>query len=260
MNTSPLLVTLQKQERIAIIELNNPAKRNALGAQVRELLHAAVRTAVDDTEVRAIVLTGAGGHFSAGGDISEMRERSILEHRTRWDLLNSLTRMIARGPKPVVSAVEGSAMGAGLSLAALADYAIAAEGAKLGAAFVRMGLVPDLGALWSVQRRVGPARAREMLGLGRILSAEQAERIGLVNERCETGHALERAIEVAREYAQLPPLAAALLKAALAEGADTLDAALRTEMECQSVAMTTADHREAVTAFLEKRQAVFKGN
>jgi enoyl-CoA hydratase/carnithine racemase len=212
-----------------------------------------------DAEVRAIVITGAAGHFCAGGDISEMKERTLLENRERWNLVTALIRLIALGPKPVVAAVEGSAMGAGLSLAALSDYLVTARDAKFGAAFVKMGLLPDMGALWSVQQRVGPAKAREILGLARSFDGTEAARIGLANEVVEPGQALARALAVAQEYAALPPVATALLKSAMAQGTDTLDAAIRSEVEFQAVAMGSGDHAEAVRAFTEKRSPTFDG-
>jgi enoyl-CoA hydratase/carnithine racemase len=212
-----------------------------------------------DDAVRAVVVTGAAGHFCSGGDISEMEQRTLLQNRERWNLVNAIVRLIAVGSKPVVAAVEGVAMGAGLSLAALADYTVCARDAKFGAAFVKVGLVPDLGALWSLQHRVGRSKAREIVGLGRPFDGAEAARIGLANEAVEPGAALERALAVAREYAALPPVANALIKSAFAQGVDSLEAAIRTEVESQAVAMGSADHAEAVAAFLAKRAPAFTG-
>jgi enoyl-CoA hydratase/carnithine racemase len=150
-------------------------------------------------------------------------------------------------------------MGAGLSIAALADHVVAARDAKFGAAFVKMGLMPDMGALWSLQHRVGRAKARELLGLARSFDGAEAGRIGLANEVVEPGQALNRAIAVAQEYAALPPVATALLKSALGQGVDSLDAAMRSEVEFQAVAMSSKDHAEAVRAFMEKRAPKFEG-
>ena len=144
-------------------------------------------------------------------------------------------------------------MGAGFSIAALGDYLVCARDAKFGAAFARMGLMPDMGALWSLQHRVGRRRRARSSGLARPFDGAEAHRIGLANEVCEPGAALERAIAVALEYAALPPVTSALLKSTLAQGVDTLEAAIRSETEFQAVAMGTADHAEAVRAFMEKR-------
>jgi enoyl-CoA hydratase/carnithine racemase len=226
---------------------------------MRTQLRERLETAMADPQVRAIVITGAAGHFCAGGDVSEMQQRTLLENRERWNLVTALIRLMALGPKPIVAAVEGSAMGAGLSIAALADYMVAARDAKFGAAFVKIGLMPDMGALWSLQQRVGLAKAREILGLARSFDGAEAGRIGLANEVVESGGALERAMAVAQEYAALPPVAMALLKSALAQGADSLDAAIRSEVEFQAVAMGSSDHAEAVRAFTEKRAPRFEG-
>jgi enoyl-CoA hydratase/carnithine racemase len=253
------MVQLSRDEAVAVLTLNFPARRNAFCLQMRTQLRERLEALMGDDGVRCIVLTGAAGHFCAGGDISEMQERTLLQNRERWNLVVALIRIIALGPKPVVAAVEGVAMGAGLSLAALADYTVCARDARFGAAFVKVGLMPDMGALWSLQHRVGRAKAREILGLGRGFDGVEAQRIGLANEVAEPGQALVRALQVAREYAALPPVASALIKSALAHGVDSLDAAVRSEVELQAVAMGSADHAEAVAAFMAKRSPVFKG-
>lgn len=253
------MVPLSRTGPVAVLTLNFPARRNAYCLQMRTQLRERLEAVFADDEVRAIVITGAAGHFCAGGDISEMQERTLLENRERWNLVTALIRLMALGPKPVVAAVEGSAMGAGLSIAALADYLVVARDAKFGAAFVKMGLMPDMGALWSLQQRVGPAKAREILGLARSFDGAEAGRIGLANEVVDGGQALQRAMAVAQEYAALPPVATALLKSALAQGADSLDGAIRSEVEFQAVAMGSKDHAEAVRAFIEKRAPQFEG-
>ena len=253
------MVPLARTGAVAVLTLDFPARRNAYCLQMRTQLRERLESVMADAQVRAIVITGAAGHFCAGGDVSEMKERTVLENRERWSLVTALIRLMALGPKPIVAAVEGSAMGAGLSIAALADYMVAARDAKFGAAFVKIGLMPDMGALWSLQQRVGPAKAREILGLARSFDGAEAGRIGLANEVVEPGSALERAMAVAQEYAALPPVATALLKSALAQGADSLDAAIRTEVEYQAVAMCSHDHAEAVRAFTGKRAPRFEG-
>ncbi|HSV36605.1 MAG TPA: enoyl-CoA hydratase/isomerase family protein [Ramlibacter sp.] len=253
------MVPMSRSGAVAVLTLSFPARRNAYCLQMRTQLRERLEAVMADAEVRAIVLTGDAGHFCAGGDISEMQERTLLENRERWNLVMALIRLMALGPKPIVAAVEGSAMGAGLSLASLADYVVAARDAKFGAAFVKIGLMPDMGALWSLQQRVGPAKARELLGLARSFDGVEAGRIGLANEVAEPGQALARAMAVAQEYAAMPPVATALLKNALAQGTDSLDAAIRSEVEFQAVAMTSKDHAEAVRAFAEKRAPRFEG-
>ena len=253
------MVPARREGAVAVLTLNFPAKRNAFCLQMRTQLRDRLEAAMTDAEVRAVVITGAASHFCAGGDISEMVSRTLLQNRERWALVTALIRLIALGPKPVVAAVEGFAMGAGLSIAALGDHVVAARDARFGAAFLKVGLMPDMGALWSLQHRVGRAKAREILGLARLFDGVEAGRIGLVNEVVEPGEALARALVVAQEYARLPPVALALLKSALSQGVDDLAAAMRTEVEFQAVAMGTQDHTEAVRAFLEKRTPEFEG-
>jgi enoyl-CoA hydratase/carnithine racemase len=253
------MVPLARTGAVAVLTLDFPARRNAYCLQMRTQLRERLEAVMADAQVRAIVITGAAGHFCAGGDVTEMQQRTLLENRERWNLVTALIRLMALGPTPIVAAVEGSAMGAGLSIAALADYMVVARDAKFGAAFVKIGLLPDMGALWSLQQRVGPAKAREILGLARSFDGAEAGRIGLANEVVEPGKALERAIAVAQEYAALPPVATALLKSALAQGSDSLDAATRSEVEFQAMAMCSQDHQEAVRAFAEKRAPKFEG-
>lgn len=253
------VITVTREGAVAIITLSNAARRNAMGLKMRQQLVASFEQLMADKSCRAIVLTGAGGHFCAGGDISEMKQRTLLENRSRWSLPMSLVRLMATGPKPIVAAVEGVAVGAGMSLVALCDYAVAARNAKFAAAFVKVGILPDVGAFWSVPRKVGFSKARELFGLARQFEGEEAARIGLVNQLAEPGAALADALAVAQEYAAMPPVAMALLKSALAEGVDTLAAAMRSEVDLQTVAMATRDHQEAVSAFLEKRKPEFTG-
>lgn len=253
------MAALRREGAVAIVTLDYPARRNAFCMQMRTQLRDRLAELMADDTVRALVLTGAGGHFCSGGDISEMERRTLLQNRERWNLVNTLIRLIALGPKPVVAAVEGSAMGAGLSMASLSDYTVCASDARFGAAFVKVGLVPDMAALWSLQHRVGRAKAREILGLGRMFDGAEAGRIGLANEVVAPGQALERALVVAQEYAALPPVASAMIKSALAQGVDSLDAAIRSETEAQAVAMSSDDHAEAVAAFMAKRAPLFNG-
>lgn len=253
------MVPLTRSGAVAVLTLTYPARRNAFCLQMRTQLRDRLEATMADPEVRALVVTGAQGHFCAGGDISEMAPRTLLQNRERWNLVTGLVRQIALGPKPVVAAVEGTAMGAGLSIAALCDHVVAARDAKFGAAFVKVGLLPDMGALWSLQHRVGRAKARAIFGLGRTFDGVEAGRIGLADEVAEPGEALTRATAVAEEYAALPPVASALIKSAMAQGVDGLEAAIRTEVDYQVVAMDSADHGEAVRAFMEKRVPRFTG-
>jgi enoyl-CoA hydratase/carnithine racemase len=254
------MVPLARTGAVAVLTLDFPARRNAYCLQMRTQLRERLETAMTDPQVRAVVITGAAGHFCAGGDVSEMKERTLLENRERWNLVTALIRLMALGPKPIVAGRRGIRRWARASRSRRWPTTWWPRATRsFGAAFVKIGLMPDMGALWSLQQRVGPAKAREILGLARSFDGVEAGRIGLANEVVEPGSALERAIAVAQEYAALPPVTTALLKSALVQGSDSLEAAIRTEVEFQAVAMGSQDHAEAVRAFTEKRAPKFEG-
>lgn len=253
-------IQVTRDGEIAIVTINNPERRNALGRQMRLALRDTIhQLMVADAESRAIVLTGAGGQFSAGADISEMTKRTVLQSREILEESCLVVRDMLAGPKPVVAAVEGSAFGAGLSLAVAADHLVAASNARFCAAFMRIGLLPDTGILWTLPKKIGMSKARELLSLAREIDGVEAGRIGLANQVVEPGQALRAAIDYARALAQQPPLGMALLKSALTYSTDDMDAALRAEIDFQPVLRQSKDHLEAASAFIEKRPPVFTG-
>lgn len=253
-------INIELDGGIATVTLNDPPKRNAFSRQMRvELLEAIAALHADDA-CRAIVLTGAGGTFCSGGDISEMEVRTQATQRRRLVETTDIARLMLTGPKPIVGAVEGAAMGAGLTLASACDYVVTADNARLCFAFVRMGLLPDTAAYWIVPRRVGLAKAQELFGLARMLDGTEAYRINLVNEVAPAGTVLERARAVAAEYAAMPPVALSILKGALANGFPSLDAAIQFELVAQPLVQRSNDHVEAIAAFREKRPGIYTGD
>jgi enoyl-CoA hydratase/carnithine racemase len=253
------LVLFHREGEIAVLTLNNPTRRNALSLRMREVLYEHLLEVEHDEQVRAIVLTGAGGQFCAGGDLSEMHQRPVLEARLRMDLPTRIFKLLVTGPKPFLVAAEGNVAGVGLSLLAASDYAVAASDARLSCAFIKVGLLPDAGGLWSIPRRVGRRKALELCALGEPFDAESALSMGMVNAVSPPGQALAQALVVARKMAQNPPVAMALLRAALSVGADTLDQAVNTEITMQGALMNTDDFGEAASAFMDKRPPVFRG-
>lgn len=250
----------ERSGAVAKLTLNLPDRRNALSLPLREALRARLQELMkpqDDS--RAIVLCGAGGNFCAGGDISEMRKRTALEVRDRLGLFLDIFKLIVCGPKPVVCAVEGAAMGAGLSFAAAGDYVVTAANARYSCAFVKMGLLPDTGLFWSLSQKMGAGKARELMLRATEFDGQTAFELGLANEIVEPGMAEAAAMKVAERLARVPPMAIALLKAALAGGCDTLEQAYETEINLQPTLRRSHDHREAARAFLEKREPVFTG-
>lgn len=255
------IVRVEHDDGVAIVTLNYPQRRNAFSMKMRETLFRVLYRLMHlDSSCHVIVLTGANGVFCAGGDISEMKERTVLDYRERNLLPLNIFRLLVEGPKAVVAAVEGFAMGAGVSLAAASDYVITASNTRYACAFVKVGLMPDTGLFWSLGQRVGAGKARELMLTADEFNGEEALRIGFANQMAAPGETLQAAVEVAREYARMPPLAVAHLKTALATGIDSLEKAIETEVNLQPILRRSQDHQEATKAFMEKRAAVFVGN
>lgn len=252
------LVALDRRDTVAVISMTRADRRNALSVAMREALIVALETCMADDGVRAIILTGAGGHFCAGGDLDDFELADVDAGRVRMRRAHMLPRLIAAGPKPVVCAVEGSAFGAGLSLVMMCDHVVAAEGTRFCASFVKAGLMPDYGLIWSLQRRVGYARASEILMQAVEVSASEAQAMGLINETCPKGEALERAQAVAALLAMRAPLALAAIKQTQAV-ATGLESVFEQEIDAQARLFKSADFEEAVVAFREKRSPEFTG-
>jgi 2-(1,2-epoxy-1,2-dihydrophenyl)acetyl-CoA isomerase len=257
--TSDGPVRVAQYDAVTILTLNAPEKRNALTIAARLALRRALEEACADAGCRAIVLTGAGGAFCAGGDLSAMRADDPLGARHRLGIVHDIVRFIAAGPKPVVAAVEGPAFGAGVSFAAASDLVVAAPDARFCASFARVGLMPDAGLLWSLPPRVGLGRAKRMIFSAEVVDAAEALRIGLVDEIAEPETVLDTALARAHELATFAPLSIALTKATLARGTADLEEVLKAEMDGQPLLFGTADHAEGRAAFFEKRRPAFRG-
>jgi 2-(1,2-epoxy-1,2-dihydrophenyl)acetyl-CoA isomerase len=248
-------------ERVATITLDRPDALNAFTIPMKLELLGAFRTAARDREVRAVILTGAGRAFSAGQDLKERLEPDPaplgVELRERY---NPLILAMRRLPKPIVGAINGVAAGAGASVAFACDVRIASEKASFALAFGRIGLVPDSGATWLLPRLVGPAKAAELALLNEPLSAADAERFGLVAKVVPADALADEARSIALRLAALAPHALALTKRALERSWTVdLESHLEYEADLQGLAGATADHREGIAAFVEKRAPDFTG-
>jgi 2-(1,2-epoxy-1,2-dihydrophenyl)acetyl-CoA isomerase len=247
------------ENRIATITMNEPKKLNALDARLASEITAALGEAKDDESVKVVVLTGAGKAFCAGGDISVFTkldlEGSIKFVKDAHSLVGAFTKM----PKPVIAAVNGFAVGAGLSLTLLSDIVISSDKAMYGAAFVNVGLVPDIGSLYFLPRLVGLQKAKELAFTGKNIDANEAYRLGIVNT--VVGHeTFGQAVQdfsklLAGQSGSAMGYAKQLLNSSFDLGIDEL---LEIEAITQGVCMQSADSKEGVDAFINKRKAVFK--
>lgn len=244
------------RDGVVTLTLDVPEKRNALSMDLRERLLETLRQDEADAAVKAIILTGANGIFSSGGDITLFGQGEEGDWRRRLGILHEAIRLLIAGRKPVIAAVSGAAFGAGPSLAMTADTVIADRGARFSTAFARVGLFPDAGLLWTLPQRIGPALTRQLVMDARVLDVEAAQRLGIVDEVVEQDDLHEAAHRAALKASALAPLTIAATKKSLAAG---LDAVLAEEMETQMRLFTSEDHKEARAAFLSKRQPVFKG-
>ena len=255
MDTPLMRVVAERMGDVLVLTMDYPARRNALAVPIRRQLEDALETASSDG-TRAVVLTGAGGHFCSGGDISGMDVKGPLDGRERMRHTHRLIRLMAFGNLPIVAAIEGFCVGAGLSLACICDTIVAAENAKLGAGFGKIGLMADLGLPHTLPHRVGPAKARQILLYHKQYTAPEAVAMDLVDEVVSAGQALTVALERAHFLAAQAPAPMALTRQMLAIG---LHEALETERHFQASLFTTADFQEGRAAFLGKRQPVFRG-
>lgn len=253
------LIETERRDAVVVVTLNDPDRRNALSPDMRAQLLAVLDPLMGDDPCRAIVLTGAGGSFCAGGDLKSMRAGDPVYARHRMMVSHRLVRLLAAGPKPVVAAVEGYAFGAGLSLAALTDICVVSRKASFGAIFGKVGLMGDLGLLWSLPQRIGAARTKRLLLGAGTMDATEAQQSGLADRLCDAGDTLEVAVQEAIGFAQMAPLPLAATRSAFAQLGGDLDRALALEVDLQSALMASDDHAEGRAAFFEKRAPQFKG-
>jgi 2-(1,2-epoxy-1,2-dihydrophenyl)acetyl-CoA isomerase len=248
---------------VATITLDRPKSLNSLTVEMKVGLLEAVERARDDETVRAVLLTGAGRAFCVGQDLREHAD-DLASGRTELNTVtehyNPIVAALTSLPMPVVAAVNGMAAGAGAALALACDFRIAAEDAGFLMAFARVGLGPDSGSSWTLQRLVGLGRATAMLLLAEPVTAQQALEMGMVNIVVPSADLLATAAELAARLAAGPTVAYAAIKETIAFSAshDLADSLAR-EAEMQARCGATEDHRNAVEAFLAKQQAVFTG-
>jgi len=249
---------------IATIKLNRPQKLNAFGGTMREDVLDAVRLVAADDRIRVLIVTGEGRGFSAGGDIDYLKKlREDKDEHGMRSLLSAgqqVTHAFRSMWKPVIAAVNGPCAGAGFSFALGCDIRIASENASFGASFARIGLHPDWGGSWFLPRLVGSANACELIFTGAMISAVQAEKIGLVNRVVPHDELMPTVTDLARTMANNSPKVLRLAKESIYRSLTSdLETAFARESEVQTECFYSEDFLEGVTAFTEKRKPVFKG-
>ena len=254
---------IERDGPVTVITLNRPKTRNALDRALLQALGNALAGAGEDTAARAVVLTGAGGAFSAGADLKEAMSNmdSVSEQlEETLGMYHFIIRAIVGMPKPLVAMVDGGAVGFGCDLALACDLRLLSADAYLQEKFVKIGLMPDGGGTFWLPRLVGIARAMEIMLLGEPVRAEQALALGIANRVVPAASLREETMKMAHQLAKGPPLAFAAVKQAVRVGlGGTIDAALDMEKKGQLRCLTSGDCMEGVAAWVQKRDPVFQG-
>lgn len=254
-------ITAEKKEGLAYIIVNRPDKLNALNMQTIQELNDAFCSIREDSAVKVVIVTGAGDKaFIAGADIGELARLDFSEGKKYVLKGQELTKVIENFPKPVIAAVNGYALGGGTEIALACHVRIASDNAKMGQPEVRLGLIPGFGGTQRLARLVGKGKAMELVLSGKVINAEEALRIGLVNQVVPQADLLNTCEAAAREMAFNGPLALEFAIMAINKGLDkTLDEGLQVEAEYFGRACSTEDSKEGTQAFLDKRKADFQG-
>lgn len=255
--SDPVVLLDRPAPHVARLRINRPEKRNAIDHAVRQGFIDHLSPLLADGEVRALVLGGVGGVFSAGGDIPSMVGLSEAQARERMQHIHVLCRLVASAPIPVVSAMEGVTAGAAVGLALLGDRIVIGRKARVLFPFLKLGLAPDWGQLLTLPRRVGLPVARRLLSDGNGVAGEEAAGLGLADAVCEDAEVMDRAVELASALARLPTEAFGRMKQRLNHPSSTLAEELAREESDQAVCLLGDDFTEGYDAFMNKRSADF---
>jgi len=251
-------VTEQREPQVALIELNRPKELNALNPQLMGEMRDALMELDKNDKVRVVIITGNEKAFAAGADIKQMSDKSaidmlLLDQFSTWD-------QIRKTKKPIIAAVSGFALGGGCELAMTCDMIIASETAKFGQPEIKLGVIPGAGGTQRLTKAIGKAKAMELILSGRFISADEAHLYGLVNKVVPVEMYLREAFQLAKEIAQMSPIAVLLAKEAINRSFETqLDEGLAFERKNFYMTFASEDQKEGMKAFMEKRAAAFKG-
>ncbi|UCC59339.1 MAG: enoyl-CoA hydratase/isomerase family protein [Dehalococcoidia bacterium] len=264
-------VILEKNDMLATITLNKPDVNNAFDLPMMEEVDDAINDVSRDTDVRVVIITGAGKAFCTGGDVTYLQtlieDRACIARTVIGDVVRRTGTMltvslkIRNMMKPVIAAVNGIAAGGGMGLALACDMRIMSDKARFSTIFIKRGVIPDCAATYNLPRLVGMAKACELVLRGNIIDAAEAERIGLINRIVPHDELMDATRELAAEIAKNPPIAVGLAKASLYKGMLETDMGSQMDYEAyiQNALMATEDFQEGINSFLEKREPVFKG-
>lgn len=260
-STSEPRVKVSIDERIAVLRLSDPPRRNAMSLPMREQCLTVLRDLEQNGEADAVIITGDGEKaFSAGADIDELAQRTVAgELATRAQLRRELPRLIESLRLPTIAAINGYCLGAGLELALACTLRIAADNARLGLPEVNLGVIPGSGGTQRLARLVGLGRAMELVTLGEPIDATEAWRIGLVNRVCPTGELLALAHDICCRWQAKGPVSLMLARDAVLRSADLdVAAGLDYENKLFALALASGERDEGVKAFRERRKAKFR--
>lgn len=256
-------VLYELHDHIALIILDRPRARNAFSPEMISLWNRYLQQARDDEAVRVVVVTGRGDTFCSGGDIRDMAEGKLQSwdmKRFVWEGVHRIAFTLEDLDKPVIAAVNGAAMGAGMDMALMCDLRVCSDRARFAESYINLGVVPGDGGAYYLPRLVGSARALELLLTGEVLNAQQALELGIVNRVAPHDRLLEETFTLAQKIAAKPPLAVRMTKRAMYQG---LTSSLRAHLDAISSQLAllteTEDHMEAARAFLERREPRFRG-
>ena len=261
-------VLFETRGAVGVMTLNRPEALNAMNPEMLDTMFRVAQRAADDPAVRALVITGNGRGFSAGGDVKAMASgsagdaggRQVLSGVEGLRQQEEVSRLLAEMPKPTICAVNGVAAGAGMSVALAADLRVASEQARFTTAFAKVGFSGDFGGTWLLQRLVGPLKAKELYFLSDVISAQQALELGLVTKVVPHDSLMDETMALATRLAAGPTLAYGRMKDNFVFGAThSFSDTLQKEAENMIASGQTADHRAAARAFVEKTEPVFEG-
>ena len=255
-----MTVRFERQDGVAIVTLDRPETKNAITNEMRRQLWEAFEEVALDAEIRSVILTGANGEFCSGMDVGGMGRGGVVGSMDRMHTLNRIARAIYHLKKPTIAVVPGICVGVGWAYAMACDVVLASERARFAAIFRNIGLAPDGGTVWLLRQQLGAMKAKQIVYSGRLIPAQEALDLGLVLETAPPEQLMDKALEMARSFAEAPTVALGLAKRQFdLAAAASFDQYLDMEATMQPIASRTEDHEEGLAAFRERRPARFKG-